>query len=266
MNGQKLKVVDKFTYLGSTLSRAVHIDDEITARIAKASVAFGRLRANVWERNGIKLDTKLKVYKAVVLPTLLYACETWTVYQCHAKRLNHFHLSCLRKLLKIKWQDKIPDTEVLTKAGMQSMHTVLKLAQLRWTGHVIRMPDARLPKKVFYGELQEGKRSQGGQKKRYKDTLKASLKDFEIPMGSWEQTAQERSKWRGLINKGAALYEKKRICEAERKRKERKAKTNVPPSDSMTLTCSTCNRQFRARIGLVSHQRTHQHTSALFKK
>ena len=110
--------------------------------ITKASVAFGRLRANVWERNGIKLDTKLKVYKAVVLPTLLYACETWTVYQRHAKRLNHFHLSCLRKLLKIKWQDKIPDTEVLTKAGMQSMHTVLKLAQLRWTGHVIRMPDA----------------------------------------------------------------------------------------------------------------------------
>ena len=99
-----------------------------------------------------------------------------------------------------------------------------------------------------------------------KDTLKASLKDFEIPMGSWEQTAQERSKWRGLINKGAALYEKKRICEAERKRRERKAKTNVPPADSMTLTCSTCNRQFRARIGLVSHQRTHQHTSALFKK
>ena len=73
------------------------------------------------------------------------------------------------------------------------MHTVLKLAQLRWTGHVIRMPDERLftaskgsnlyillPKKVFYGELQEGKRSQGGQNKRYKDTLKASLKDFDI--------------------------------------------------------------------------------------
>ena len=80
------------------------------------------------------------------------------------------------------------------------MHTVLKLAQLRWTGHVIRMPDERLPKKVFYRELQEGKRSQGGQKKRYKDTLKASLKDFDIPMGSWEQTAQERSKWREQLS------------------------------------------------------------------
>ena len=52
------------------------------------------------------------------------------------------------------------------------MHTVLKLAQLRWTGHVIRMPDEQLLKKVFYGELQEGKHSQGGQKKRYKDTSK----------------------------------------------------------------------------------------------
>ena len=82
------------------------------------------------------------------------------------------------------------------------------------------MPDEQLPN--FYGELQEGKRSQGGQMKRYKDTLKASLKDFDIPIGSWELTAQEPSKWRSLINKGAALYEK-RICEAERKRRERKA-------------------------------------------
>ena len=40
VNKQKLKVVDKFTYLENTLSRTVHIDDEVTARIAKASVAF----------------------------------------------------------------------------------------------------------------------------------------------------------------------------------------------------------------------------------
>ena len=78
-DSQKLQVVDKFIYLGSTLSRAVHIDDEVTARTGKTSVAFGRLRTNVLERNGIRLDTKLKVYKAVVLSTLLYACETWTV-------------------------------------------------------------------------------------------------------------------------------------------------------------------------------------------
>ena len=175
VKGQRLQVVDTFTYLGSTLSRVVHIDDEVNARIAKASAAFGRLRGSIWNRSGIRLDTKLNVYRAVVLPTLLYACKTWIVYQRHAKRLNHFHTSCLRKLLKIKWQDRIPDTEVPKRVGMQSIHTLLKLAQLRWTGHVIRMPDERLPKKIHYGELQVGKRSHGGQKKRYNDTLKASL-------------------------------------------------------------------------------------------
>ena len=70
VNGQKLH----------SPIRAVHIDGEVIARNAKASVAFGRLRPNVWERNGIRLDTKLKLYKAVVLPTLLYACDTLAVY------------------------------------------------------------------------------------------------------------------------------------------------------------------------------------------
>ena len=149
-------------------------------------------------------------------------------YYTHAKlgqftkRLNHFHTSCIRKLLKIKWQDRIPDTEVLKRAGMQSIHTLLKLAQLRWEGHVTRMPDERLPKKILYGELQVGKRSHGGQKKRYKDTLKASLKDFNIPTESWEQTAQDRTNWRGLIKRGACEYKAKRISEAEQKRAQQK--------------------------------------------
>ena len=116
--------------------------------LPKTSAAFDRLRGSIWDRSGIRLDTKLKV-RSVVLVTLLYACEAWTVYQRHAKTLNHFHTSCLRKLQKIKWQDRIPDTEVLKRAGMQSIHTLLKLAQLRWTGHVTRMPDERLPKKIL---------------------------------------------------------------------------------------------------------------------
>ena len=205
-------------------------------------------------------DTKLKVYRSVVLPTLLYACDTWTVYQRHAKRLNHFHTSCLRKLLKIKWQDKIPETEVLKRAGMQSVNTLLKLAQLRWTGHVTRMPDERLPKKILYGELQVVKRSHGGQKKRYKDTLKASLKDFNIPTESWEQIAQDRTKWRGLIRKGTGEYEAKRISEAEQKRTQWKARAKALPTEfsSSDRSCSICNRQFRAKIGLISHLRTHK--------
>ena len=228
MKGQRLQVVDKFTYLGSTLSRVVHIDDEVNARIAKASAAFGRLRASVWDRSGIRLDTKLKVYKAVVLPTL-YACETWTVYQRHAKRLNHFHTSCLRKLLEIKWQDRIPDTEVPKRAGMQSVHTLLKLAQLRWTGHVTRMHEKRLPKKILFRELEMGKHSHGGQ---YPQSLPQGFQHTNRVVGT---IAQDRAKWRGLIRRGASEYEARRISEAEQKRAERKARTKPSPTE---LSCS----------------------------
>ena len=108
INGQRMKEVHKFTYLGSTLSRNVIIDDEVNARLAKASAAFGRLRQNVWNRKAIATETKIKVYRAVVLTTSLYGCETWTVYQRHAKKLNHFRTICLKKLLGTKWQDRIP--------------------------------------------------------------------------------------------------------------------------------------------------------------
>ena len=91
------------------------------------------------------------------------------------------------------WQDRIQDTQILKRTGMQSVHTLLKLAQLRWTGHVTRMPEERLPKKILYGELETGKSSHGGQKKRYKGTLKASLKAFNIPTESWQQIAQDRA-------------------------------------------------------------------------
>ncbi|VDL94573.1 unnamed protein product [Schistocephalus solidus] len=70
VNGTQLKNVETFSYLGSTLSRNTRIDDEVAQRISKASEAFGRLQASVWNHYGIHLNTKLKMYKAVVLTTL----------------------------------------------------------------------------------------------------------------------------------------------------------------------------------------------------
>ena len=64
------------------------------------------------------------------------------------------------------FRHSIPDTEALKRAG----DAECTYSSFRLTGYVTRMPDERLPK-IPYGELQEGKRSHGGQKKRYKDTL-----------------------------------------------------------------------------------------------
>ena len=164
VKGQNLQTVDKFTYLDSPLSTNVFIDDEVDARIDKATTAFGRRRTNVRERQGLDLQTKPKVYKAVVMTTLLHACETWTVYCSYARKLNILHVNWLRRLLRITWQDMIPDTKVFKRAWLQSIHALLTKTQLRWTGHFVGMSDERLPKRLPYGELSEGRRSTSGQR------------------------------------------------------------------------------------------------------
>jgi transcription termination factor 2 len=259
VDGVQLNCVQQFTYLGSTLSNKVHIDAEIDARIAKASAAFGRLRSPVWDRRGIHLKTKLVVCKAIVLTTLLYASESWTLYRRHEKKLERFHQTCLRKILRIFWQEKIPDTEVLERAMMPSILAVLRRTQLRWAGHVSRMSNSRLPKMLLFGELKHGARSRGGQKKRYKDTLKANMKEVSIDYNRWEALASDRSRWRSCIAHATTSYEANRINDAKRKRaarKERQAAGQQLPLDARS--CPHCHRQFKARIGLISHLRTHR--------
>nr|VZI13766.1 unnamed protein product [Spirometra erinaceieuropaei] len=163
VNETQLRVVENFPHLSSTLSRNPKIDDEVVNRISKASQAFGRLQSTVWNRRGLQLSTKLKMYKAVILPTLLYGAETWTVYAKQARRLNHFHLSCLRRILRLKRQDRIPDTDVLERTGILSIYAILRQMQLRWSGHLVHMHDERLPKRLFYGDVATGSRRQGGQ-------------------------------------------------------------------------------------------------------
>ncbi|BHF70857.1 hypothetical protein SprV_0401391000 [Sparganum proliferum] len=149
VNGTQLQVVENFPYLGSTLSRNTKIDDEVANRLSKASQAFGRLQSTVLNRHGLQIITKLRMYKAVIPPTLLYGAETWTVYTKQARLLNHFHLSCLRRILRLNLQDRIPDTDVLERMGILSIYTMLRQMQLRWSGHMVRMDDERLPKQLF---------------------------------------------------------------------------------------------------------------------
>ena len=107
------------------------IDKKVENRISRASTSFGRLYSRVWNQKGLRLQTKLKVYKAVVLTNLLYGCETWTCYRRHIKTLDRFHMRHLRMLLKIKWQDRITNAEVLERSQSTGIEALLITEQLR---------------------------------------------------------------------------------------------------------------------------------------
>ena len=89
---QKLVVTDNFTYLGSTISSTLNLNKEIDRRIGRASSTFAKLRKRVWENQKHTITTKIALYKACVLSTLLYGSKTWASYATQEKCLNSFHL------------------------------------------------------------------------------------------------------------------------------------------------------------------------------
>ncbi len=169
---------------------------------------------------------------------------------------------CLLRRLKIKWQDKVRDTEILSRANQPSVYTLLMRAQVRWAGHVAHMPDKHIPKQLLSVELADGKRSVGGQKKRFKDTLKASLKSFDIDIDTWDKVAVDHPTWCSLTKKGRLIHEERITAGAKKKqelRKSRAASSSTSVFIDSSLVCSTCGRSFKARIGLNSHfNRTHR--------
>ena len=97
----ELKTTQQFTYLGSNILSDTKIDKEIDNRLAKGSSSFGRLNKRVWDNRSLKNQTKIRVYRAVVLSTLLYGSESWVTYRSHIRLLERFHQRCLRTILNI---------------------------------------------------------------------------------------------------------------------------------------------------------------------
>ena len=134
---------------------------------------------------------------------------------------------------------------------------MLLKTQLRWAGHVVRMPEKRLPNNIPLWRSE----------KRFKDTLKASLEDFGVDHNAWGRTAQNRAAWRGAINKGAATYESRRLETAQSKRATRKSRASSASGtlESTVLPCPHCPRTLRANTGLISHLKTHAHPPGMTK-
>ena len=104
---------------------------------------------------------KLRVYRAVVLTSLLYGCATWTLDCRHVKQMENVCMCALHSILGIYWQDHITNVEVLDHVECTSFEAILIKAKLRWAENVVRMDDHGMPRQLLYGELEASKKKQG---------------------------------------------------------------------------------------------------------
>lgn len=201
VHDEALVQTKNFVYLGSSISDNARLDSELTSRMGKASASYGKLRERLWNNHHVSLRVKCKVYKAIVLSTLLYGAETWTVYSTQVKKLNAYMMRHLREIMKITWRDKVTNEEVYRRTGLAPMADILIERNLRWTGHVHRMSSERLPRQLLYSQLSSGKRNQGRPRLRFKDIVKRNLKWRDIKRDAWQAAAGDRPVWKNTIRR-----------------------------------------------------------------
>ena len=97
ISGTILEMVEHFPYLGNHLSQKVTIEAEIQHRKCCASTSFRKMWNRIFDNHNLRKYTKVVVYKAVCITTLLYGSEAWVTYRCHLKTLEKFHQRCLRR-------------------------------------------------------------------------------------------------------------------------------------------------------------------------
>ena len=255
VDGKPLKTVKAFSYLGSTITEDATMDKEINKRIQAASTAFGKLYHRLWHTHDVSVKVKADIYRAVVVTTLLYGAETWTLYRKQIAQLDSFHMRCLREICGVRWQDKIKNSEILNKCECSGIETYLIKAQLRWAGHLNRMPDTRLPKQLLYGQLHDSQRSVGRPKLRYKDKLKDNLKKCYIDVNAWEDLAKDRKFWRATCFAKLKNFEEKRVEHRDLLRQHLKQR-HLNSQAGSSHVCH-CGFAARSKAGLVHHIKRH---------
>jgi hypothetical protein len=196
MNGEKLEEVDQFKYLGSTLTKDGRSTSEVKIRIAIATATMTRLH-KIWRSSDITFGTKIKLFRALVLSTLLYGCESWTLTADLERRIEAFELKAYRRLLKISWTEHKTNVYVRTRvealAGPQEpLLATVKRRKLSWYGHVTRHQS--LAKTILQGTL-EGSRRRGRQRKNWFENVKDWTK---LATPDLLRQAEDRPRWSAL--------------------------------------------------------------------
>ena len=124
-------------YLGSVVGQQGGTDRDVTATIGKAREAFVMLK-NIWASGGISMRSKLRIFNSYVKSVLLCGCETWRTTQTMQQKIQTFFNTCLRRIYKIQWQQKIRNEDLWMRQGQEPVAKQILWRKWGWIGHTLR--------------------------------------------------------------------------------------------------------------------------------
>jgi hypothetical protein len=148
---------------------------------------------------------KVRIYKTIILLVVLYGCETWSLTVREEHKLRLFENRVLSRIFGPTRDGvtggcrKMHNEEFQNLYSSPSIIRIIKLRRMRWTGHVARMGEKRNVYRLLVGKP-ETKRPLGRKRRRWIDNIKMDLLDIGLNVVDWIGLAQDRYRWRALVN------------------------------------------------------------------
>ena len=126
--------------------------EDLNHRITEAKKTWGALK-DVWKKRHISREAKVGMYEGIIEPSLLHGCEMWTLKVRERKRMEEVDMKCLRNICGLRI-DRVPNEEIRRRCGKNvSVSQRIDQGVLRWFGHVERMRDERIAKRVYESDV-----------------------------------------------------------------------------------------------------------------
>jgi hypothetical protein len=141
-------------------------------------------------------NLKIKTYKIVIFPVVLYGCETWSFTLREECRLNVFENRVLKIFGPKREEDgswrKLHNDELHNLCSSLNIVRVIKSRKMRWAGHAIRLGEGRGVYRVLIGKT-EGKRPLGRPRHRWEDSINLDLREIGMDGTNWIRLVQDRA-------------------------------------------------------------------------
>ncbi|XP_061624942.1 netrin-G2 isoform X6 [Phyllopteryx taeniolatus] len=146
---ENLPQVEEFKYLGVLFTSEGRTEWEIDRRIVAASAVMRTLYRSVVEKKELSRKAKLSIYRSIYVPTLTYGQELWVVTERTRSRIQAAERSFLRRVSGLSLRERVRSSVIREDLRVEPLLLDIERSQMRWLGHLIRMPPGRLPGEVF---------------------------------------------------------------------------------------------------------------------